>query len=47
MFASGTTNHAAGLLSLFVLSAQFEHTVLVTETGVEVLSDIHDEYPIR
>ena len=29
------------------LSAQFEHTVLVTETGVEVLSDIHDEYPIR
>ena len=29
------------------LSAQFEHTVLVTPTGVEVLSDIHNEYPIR
>jgi len=26
------------------LSAQFEHTVLVTETGVEVLTDIHGEY---
>lgn len=28
------------------LSAQFEHTVLVTETGYEVLTDIHDSYPI-
>jgi methionyl aminopeptidase len=28
------------------LSAQFEHTILVTETGFEVLTDIHDEYPI-
>lgn len=28
------------------LSAQFEHTVLVTETGVEVLTDIHKEYPV-
>lgn len=28
------------------LSAQFEHTVLVTETGCEVLSDIHNEYPL-
>ena len=27
------------------LSAQFEHTILVTETGFEVLTDIHDEYP--
>ena len=27
------------------LSAQFEHTVLVTETGFEVLTDIHNEYP--
>lgn len=26
------------------LSAQFEHTVLVTETGCEVLSDISNEY---
>lgn len=26
------------------LSAQFEHTVLVTESGVEVLTDIHGEY---
>lgn len=26
------------------LSAQFEHTVLVTEEGVEVLTDIHGEY---
>ncbi len=28
------------------LSAQFEHTILVTETGYEVLTDIHNEYPI-
>lgn len=28
------------------LSAQFEHTILVTETGYEVLTDIHDEYPV-
>lgn len=28
------------------LSAQFEHTILVTETGCEVLTDIHNEYPI-
>ncbi|GET21373.1 type I methionyl aminopeptidase [Prolixibacter denitrificans] len=28
------------------LSAQFEHTILVTETGCEVLTDISDEYPI-
>ena len=28
------------------LSAQFEHTVLVTQTGVEVLTDIHNNYPI-
>lgn len=28
------------------LSAQFEHTILVTETGYEVLTDIHDDYPI-
>lgn len=26
------------------LSAQFEHTVLVTETGVEVLTDVNGEY---
>ena len=26
------------------LSAQFEHTLLVTKNGVEVLTDIHDEY---
>lgn len=26
------------------LSAQFEHTILVTETGYEVLTDIHGEY---
>ncbi len=26
------------------LSAQFEHTILVTETGYEVLTDIHNEY---
>lgn len=28
------------------LSAQFEHTILVTTTGYEVLTDIHNEYPI-
>jgi methionyl aminopeptidase len=28
------------------LSAQFEHTILVTETGCEVLTDIHNDYPI-
>lgn len=28
------------------LSAQFEHTVLITATGVEVLTDIHGEYPL-
>ena len=28
------------------LSAQFEHTVLVTQTGFEVLTDIHNNYPI-
>jgi methionyl aminopeptidase len=28
------------------LSAQFEHTILVTETGFEVLTDVHDEYPV-
>ena len=28
------------------LSAQFEHTILVTETGCEVLTDIHGDYPI-
>lgn len=28
------------------LSAQFEHTILVTETGCEVLTDINDNYPI-
>ena len=26
------------------LSAQFEHTILVTQTGFEVLTDIHGEY---
>jgi methionyl aminopeptidase len=26
------------------LSAQFEHTILVTETGYEVLTDVNDEY---
>ena len=26
------------------LSAQFEHTILVTETGFEVLTDVNDEY---
>lgn len=28
------------------LSAQFEHTILVTETGYEVLTDIHGEYSL-
>ena len=28
------------------LSAQFEHTILVTEEGFEVLTDIHNEYAI-
>lgn len=28
------------------LSAQFEHTILVTPTGFEVLTDIHNEYPV-
>lgn len=28
------------------LSSQFEHTILVTETGSEVLTDIHSEYEI-
>jgi len=28
------------------LSAQFEHTILVTETGCEVLTDVHNDYPI-
>ncbi|WP_319482291.1 type I methionyl aminopeptidase [uncultured Draconibacterium sp.] len=28
------------------LSAQFEHTILVTPTGCEVLTDIHNDYPI-
>lgn len=28
------------------LSAQFEHTILVTPTGYHVLTDVHDEYPI-
>ncbi len=28
------------------LSAQFEHTILVTETGYEVLTDIHGEFQI-
>lgn len=28
------------------LSAQFEHTILVTETGYEVLTDIHGDYDI-
>ena len=28
------------------LSAQFEHTILVTETGYEILTDIHGEYAI-
>jgi methionyl aminopeptidase len=28
------------------LSAQFEHTILVTETGHEVLTDVKNEYPV-
>ncbi len=28
------------------LSAQFEHTILVTETGYEILTDVHEEYPV-
>jgi methionyl aminopeptidase len=28
------------------LSAQFEHTVLVTKTGFEVLTDVNNEYPV-
>jgi methionyl aminopeptidase len=28
------------------LSAQYEHTILVTSTGFEVLTDIHNEFPI-
>ena len=28
------------------LSAQFEHTVLVTPTGCDVLTDIHGEFPV-
>lgn len=28
------------------LSAQFEHTILVTQTGFEVLTDIHNSYPV-
>lgn len=28
------------------MSAQFEHTVLVTETGYEVLTDVSNEYPV-
>lgn len=28
------------------LSAQFEHTILVTQTGYEVLTDIHGDYDI-
>ena len=27
------------------LSAQFEHTILVTPDGYEVLTDIHGNYP--
>lgn len=27
------------------LSAQWEHTLLITKEGVEVMTDIHDEYP--
>lgn len=29
------------------LSAQYEHTVLITETGVEVLTDLDNEYPVK
>jgi methionyl aminopeptidase len=28
------------------LSAQYEHTILVTETGHEVLTDVLNEYPV-
>lgn len=28
------------------LSAQFEHTILVTQTGFEVLTDVHEEYSV-
>jgi len=28
------------------LSAQFEHTILVTDTGYEVLTDVLNEYPV-
>jgi methionyl aminopeptidase len=28
------------------LSAQFEHTILVTRTGFEVLTDVKNEYPV-
>ncbi|WP_372934243.1 type I methionyl aminopeptidase [Mariniphaga sediminis] len=28
------------------LSAQFEHTILVTHTGYEVLTDIHNDFPV-
>lgn len=28
------------------LSAQFEHTILVTDTGCEVLTDVLNEYPV-
>lgn len=28
-----------------LLSAQWEHTLLITKEGVEVLTDIHNEYP--
>jgi len=29
------------------LSAQFEHTILVTQNGYEVLTDIHNDYSIK
>ena len=29
------------------LSAQFEHTILVTETGYEALTDVSNEYPVH
>jgi methionyl aminopeptidase len=29
------------------LSAQYEHTVLITESGVEVLTDVDNEYPVK
>jgi methionyl aminopeptidase len=28
------------------LSAQFEHTILVTETGFEVLTDVSNDFPV-